>query len=276
MEFTTFLWTTFAAFLTLAVFSFLYKDNPMYMFAEHLFVGVSAGYFVIILWHGALVPNLFKKLADGDWYLLWLNASEWWYFVPFILGVMMFARFFKKSSWISRWPLAMYIGISTGLAIPLEMANRVNRQLWAMMEPINWSSFWGERYLDIGSGYSELLIFVGTIAGLVYFFFSKAHTGAFGAVAKFGIWTLMIGFGASFGFTVMARISLFIDRIQYLDIRWGQAAFDATDIANENYHAGFQAMFWAVWLIFLVYAVFEFKKYMNNKDKPSQPESTQA
>ncbi len=45
MEFTTFLWTTFAAFLTLAVFSFLYKDNPMYIFAEHLFVGCSAGSF---------------------------------------------------------------------------------------------------------------------------------------------------------------------------------------------------------------------------------------
>ena len=86
----------------------------------------------------------------------------------------------------------------------------------------------------------------------------------------------MIGFGASFGFTVMARISLFIDRIQYLDIKWGQAAFDAADTANENYHAGFQAMFWAVWLIILVYAVFEFKKYLNSIDKPSQHEGTQA
>ena len=266
MEFGTFLWTTFAAFLTLAVFSFLYKDNPMYKFAEHLFVGVSAGYFVIILWHNALVPNLFKKLADGDW----------WYIVPGILGVMMFARFFKRSSWISRWPLAMYIGISTGLAIPLEMANRVNRQLWAMMEPINWGNFWGDRYLDLGSGYSEIIIFVGTVSALVYFFFSKAHTGAFGAIAKFGIWTLMLGFGASFGFTVMARISLFINRIQYLDINWGQAAFDSAETANTNYHAGFQAAFWVVWLVFLVYAVVEFKKYLNNKDKQSHSESASA
>ena len=33
-----------AALLTLFIFSFLYKDNPFYKFAEHLFVGVSAGY----------------------------------------------------------------------------------------------------------------------------------------------------------------------------------------------------------------------------------------
>ena len=269
MEFTTFLLTTFAAFLTLAVFSFLYKDNPMYKFAEHLFVGVSAGYFVIILWHNALVPNLFEKIANGNL----------WYLIPGILGLMMFTRFSKKSSWISRWPLAMYIGISTGLAIPLEMANRVNRQMWAMMEPIeldSWEGFFGSQYLALGAGYSELIIFVGTISALVYFFFSKAHTGAFGAVAKFGIWTLMVGFGASFGFTVMARISLFINRIQYLDINWGQAAFDSAESANENYHAGFQAFFWVVWLIFLVYAVFEFKKYQKNKDKPSQAAGTSA
>ena len=31
-----------AAVLTLCIFSFLYKDNPFYKFAEHLFVGVSA------------------------------------------------------------------------------------------------------------------------------------------------------------------------------------------------------------------------------------------
>ena len=37
---------TMAAFLTLAIFSFLYKDNPFYKFAEHLFVGVSAAFWM--------------------------------------------------------------------------------------------------------------------------------------------------------------------------------------------------------------------------------------
>ena len=36
---------TLAALLTICVFSFLWKDNPLYKFAEHLVVGVSAGYF---------------------------------------------------------------------------------------------------------------------------------------------------------------------------------------------------------------------------------------
>jgi len=32
-----------AAFLTLCIFSFLYKDNPFYKFAERLVAGVATG-----------------------------------------------------------------------------------------------------------------------------------------------------------------------------------------------------------------------------------------
>ena len=32
--------------LTLCIYSFLYKDNPFFRFAEHLFVGVSVGVFI--------------------------------------------------------------------------------------------------------------------------------------------------------------------------------------------------------------------------------------
>jgi hypothetical protein len=60
------------------------------------------------------------------------------------------------------------------------------------------------------------LIFIGTITVLLYFFFSKAHTGIYGQFVNVGKWFMMIGFGASFGLTVMARISLLIGRIQFL------------------------------------------------------------
>ena len=70
-------------------------------------------------------PNLFARLADGDWYFFWLNSTQPWYLIPAIIGAMMWTRFSKDYSWISRYPMAMYIGIATGIAIPLEMANRI-------------------------------------------------------------------------------------------------------------------------------------------------------
>jgi NADH:ubiquinone oxidoreductase subunit 6 (subunit J) len=261
MDFGTFLWTTLSAFLTLATFSFLYRDNPFYKIAEHLVVGVSAGYFVVILWHNGLVPNLFQRLADGDWYFLWLNSSKPWYLIPAILGALMWTRFSRNYAWVSRWPLALYIGIATGVAIPLEMANRVNRQLYATMANINWSNFWGAEFLDPTAGFSQLIIFAGAIAALFYFFFSTPHTGVFGGIARFGIWILMIGFGATFGLTVMGRISLFINRIQDLD-DWRAVAFDAS---NPNYSGWFQAVFWLIILGIVACIVVELVKFARRR-----------
>jgi hypothetical protein len=262
MDLYTFFWTTFGIFVTLSIFSFLYKDNPFYKFAEHLVVGTSAGYFVIILWHNGLVPNLFQRLSDGDWYFLWLNSTQPWYIIPAILGALMWTRFSKNYSWVSRWPMAMYIGIATGMAIPREMANRINKQLVAMMDTIHWDNFFGSSelyyFFDPYSGLSESLIFIGSMSALIYFFFSKAHSGWFGRVAGLGIWTLMIGFGASFGYTVMARISLFINRIQDFD-DWRAAAFNT---ANPNYSAVFQLLFWLLALVVIGYIAYEITKHV--------------
>jgi len=257
MSMGTFLWTSVGAFLTLATFSFLYKDNPFYKLAEHLVVGVSAGYFVIILWHNGLQPNLFSRLSDGNFYLLWLNSSKPWYIIPAILGVMMWTRFSRKWSWVSRWPIAMYLGISTGLAIPLEMRNRVNMQLYSSMRSIDWNNFFGNGFLDSTSGYSGLIIFFGVLAALFYFFFSKEHTGFFKGVARFGIWILMIGFGASFGYTVMARISLFIQRIQVLG--------DYSRVSWSDGNGAFLAIWFITLGIFAVLGLYEIFKFLSRR-----------
>ncbi len=218
------LWTTGGVLLTLATFSFLYRDNPFYKIAEHLFVGVSVGYFTIILWYNGLVPTLIDRLWIGDspvpWYSIWdpewwdfniigIFRNKWWYLIPATLGVLMWFRFSKKKNWISRYPIAFYLGIATGVAIPVEMQNRVNRQIAdTLFAPSFAGGFW--------SGIGEIVIIIGVFSGLFYFFFSVPHRGAFGGVAKTGIHILMIGFGASFGYTVMGRISLFIQRVQYI------------------------------------------------------------
>jgi len=59
---------------------------------------------------------------------------------------------------------------------------------------------------------SRVLLLVGLIASLVYFYFSVAQTGAIGKVARFGVYVLMIGFGASFGYTVQGRLALAVGR----------------------------------------------------------------
>jgi len=230
-------WMTCAAFLTLSIFSFLYRDNPFYRFAEHLIVGVSAGYWIAILYHTSLTDLWIEPLGAsiaafgapqgtflGKIWMLIVNIA------PGALGILMFSRFFEKTSWISRWPIAFYLGISTGVALPLFLQSFVVRQVAAnMVDPIaifNTMSSdlsillnYGNSTLKFWDGFGELIIIVGTVCGLVYFYFSAEHKGIMGGAAKIGIWILMIGFGATFGYTVMSRISLLVGRFNFL-ISW--------------------------------------------------------
>lgn len=205
------IWLTAAALATLFTMSFLYKDNPFYKFVEHLVVGVSAGYFTMLL----LVTSMWPKLVDQ------LKAGNLWYIIPGILGAMMYFRFSKSQSWVARYPIAIYIGIGTGLSLVVEMQARIIEQLNAtigMGTTLKAHSAAGS--LGALEAVNSLIILVGIVCGLAYFYFSKEHKGWFGGAATIGIWILMVGFGASFGYTVMARISLFIQRVQFLGDWW--------------------------------------------------------
>jgi hypothetical protein len=65
-----------------------------------------------------------------------------------------------------------------------------------------------------------IIVVVGVLSTLIYFYFSKEHTGVLGVTAKVGIWFIMISFGAHFGYTVMGRVSLLIGRVQFLIDDW--------------------------------------------------------
>lgn len=191
-----------AALLTLAIYSFLYKDNPFYKLAENIFVGVSAGYWAVILWHDFARPNLFAPLFQGR--LIYL--------IPIIMGLLMFTTFFPKITWLVRIPLTFTMGVAMSVTILQYMQGDIIPQLQATILPL--------RGVPILTAFSNILIIVGVLSTLVYFYFSHEHKGALGLIAKIGIWFMMVSFGASFGYTIMARVSLLIGRMYFLLHNW--------------------------------------------------------
>ncbi|MFQ5499909.1 MAG: hypothetical protein ACE5FH_09570 [Candidatus Zixiibacteriota bacterium] len=201
-----------AALLTLGIYSFLYKDNPVYKFCEAVFVGCSAGYWAVVYFW----DNLDKKFWTGVFpddgsdpqYVLWFGA---------FLGLFMLARLIPKIGWLSRWPLSFIVGATAGLYMMLYFVsnglNQVASTLAIPREAVTGAVVWGE----VGGA---LVIAVGVFTGLIYFFFSKEHKGLFGASARVGIWFLMATFGAHFGYTVMSRMSLLIGRVDFLFRDW--------------------------------------------------------
>ncbi|MGE5692970.1 MAG: hypothetical protein ACM3YF_04230 [Candidatus Zixiibacteriota bacterium] len=184
--------TVVAAILTLAIFSFLYRENPFFRFAEHLLVGLSAGYFTVIAVQGTLVPKVIEPLKAGDF----------WVVIPIVLIILILGRLTEKTRPASRIPLALVIGAGAGVAVPALLQARILVQLGATMKPLG--------------SLANVLILIGVITTLIYFYFSREHKGWWGRLASVGTWYLMIFFGATFGNTVMSRISLLIGRLEFL------------------------------------------------------------
>lgn len=197
-----------AALLTLGIFSFLYKDNPVYKFCEHLFVGVSAGYYVVLTYFSSMKPNLlvplFGHFGEGRNFLL---------VIPFVLSLFLFSRFFPKGDWLSRWSIATILGVYPALRITGFGQSDLVQQIGGSILP-----FWVAG--DPLTSLNNTLLVVGLLATLVFFFFSKEHEGAVGGIAKVGVYFLMVSFGASYGYTVMARVSLLVGRVMFLLDNW--------------------------------------------------------
>ncbi len=195
------------AYLILSLFSFMYKDNRFYKLSEHVFAGLSAGYYVGLIWQTVIIQQLVNPMFDN---------GEWWLIFPGLLGLLMFARMIPKWSWISRTSLAFYMGSTAGIYLIQTLHGFILPQVLSTMVSLDPSNGFGATLL-------ALIIVIGVISTLIYFYFSKEHTGFMGMTAKVGIWFIMISFGAHFGYTVMGRISLLIGRIQFLVYDWGES-----------------------------------------------------
>jgi hypothetical protein len=213
-----------AAFFTLAIFSFLYRDNPFYKIAESIMVGVTAGYYTVIAFWDVVVPNLLGKIWPSmvqAWAMPGLSGPEaeqnLLYLGALALSVMLLWRLSPVGSWIVRWPLAFVIGTSAGLRLIGFLHGDFLVQIRNTIMPLavvqaGSVDFWGS--------VQNILIVAGVLCCLVYFFFSFEHKGIVGSTAKVGIWVLMITFGAAFGYTVMGRIALLAIRFEFLLDDW--------------------------------------------------------
>lgn len=200
--------------LTLMMFTFLYRDNPFFRLAEHIYLGLSVGYLITVVVHDWLPKQLgepfFKPLFyPGES----VTGVEWTRVFPIILGLFILARFVPKIAWLSRYSFAILVGWGAGLMIPQVIYAFVFKQAKASIVALNAEpSFF--------SNMSAVISFVGLLCVLVYFFFSVRHEGPVKPVAETGKYFIMISLGATFGYTVMQRISLLAGRVDYLLLDW--------------------------------------------------------
>lgn len=206
-----------SAGLTLFIFSFLYKDNPFFKIAEHLYIGAGLAWNIQLIIYKVIIPKVYTPFItswqNGNWFDVWMTI------IPAILGLSLITQFIPRISWISRYGFTFLMGYSAGLALPAGLATDFANQILGTIEP-----FAKLNSLTSSQIINAIILLIGTISVLFYFFFSIEHKGMIKKVSNIGIYFLMIYFGASFGNTVMARFSLLYGRFDLL-VRYSSAQY---------------------------------------------------
>ena len=223
---------------TIGLYTVLYRENKVYRFFEHVFLGLAVGYACVALWSETLYDSWWTKMTG--------TAGEggqpgtpgyWAWMILLPIGLMGYFVFSKKDNWISRIPIGIILGLWSGQQVQVWW-NAYGPQINSTMKPIFPTTFESfakpattglapERIAQINSQVypsqviTNILFIFTVLSVLSYFLFSFRNENR---VMKFmttsGRWLLMIGFGAIFGSTVLMRFSLLIDRMYFIWIEF--------------------------------------------------------
>jgi hypothetical protein len=200
-----------SAALVIWIWSFVYKDNYLYRLAEHIFLGVAAGYSIGIsldsLNKTALVPLM--KSPSTNMHLI----------LPIIIGLLFFFKYSRRYYWIARYGVGISLAVGTALAFRTAPRANIIAQVNAVLLPL-----WTPDPVKTLNNWVHVVI---TLCALVYFIFTVTPRMAEGrptptyraydTVMKIGIYGMMVAFGATLANTIMTRLAFFISmNIQYL------------------------------------------------------------
>jgi hypothetical protein len=181
----------------LMVYSYvLYKETPVYRFAEHLYIGITMAISLMVA-----IGNV-ARIAIRP-----LMAGEVIYVIPLILGFAMYALLISEYRWVSRYPIAILVGAGFGLGMRgVLIPNLLSQVISTVSPPAGGAPF---------DWFTFAYVAIGTICAMTYFLLTYEHTGALSYPTRIGRWMIMIGLGAYFGNTVLFRMSMLAGRAQF-------------------------------------------------------------
>lgn len=206
------------ALCTFAIYTVLYRENPIFRFFEHVFIGVSMGYMIFATWRDVLAPRWWTRMTYQTAELtaagkVITHEHQWLWILALFAGLMFYFIYSRRLIWIARIIMGFFFGWGAGYFF---------RGFFPQFGPQVSSSF-----KPLFSPQAPYLVFnhwvflITLVAVMSYFIFSLEHRGrVLTRSAHLGRWLLMVGFGALFGTTIMGRLSLFIDRLRFLFSEW--------------------------------------------------------
>lgn len=189
------LWTGWV--LMMMIYSYpLYKENPVYRFAEHLYIAVMLAVSLTVNFSNVMRMCI-TPMMQGDITMI----------VPLVLGLMIYTMLIPEYRWVSRYPIAILVGAGFGLGIRGSIGPNIQDAIVSTITrptdggAIAWINF--------------LYIAVGLICSVLYFLLTYEHSGALQAPTRIGRLFIMVALGAYFGNTVLFRFTMLTGRAQF-------------------------------------------------------------
>ncbi|HLK57729.1 MAG TPA: hypothetical protein VKU00_14280 [Chthonomonadaceae bacterium] len=202
------------AICTLGLYSVLYKENKLYRLFEHIFLGLATGFGVAATWNEVLKPKW--------WEPIWVKG-QWWWILTLVAGLLYYFIYSRKYNWLARAMIGFFLGVASGQSFQ-GFVNDLWPQIRTSFKPLIPHALIAKtadhpaiKAVTLPDAINNLIFMVTLLCVMSYFFFSfeQKHPVQKG-MAKMGRWLMMFTFGAIFGSTIMARLALLIDRMDYL------------------------------------------------------------
>lgn len=171
--------------LTLFIFSFVLGDNPLYRFAVHLLVGVSAGYAAVVVIQQVLWPAVQRFMNNPT------DPSSIALLFPLLLAVLLLLKAFPQTAWLGNSSMAILMAIGAAVGLIGAIAGT--------LIPLVISPYSGV-YDGLIGGFIGLLVAVLTICTLLYFHFTGRLDNDGSVILP--IWQKYVGVAGQFVITI--------------------------------------------------------------------------
>lgn len=195
--------TWVAAAVTIAVFAYLLGERRLFGIAQRLLAGLATGYVVVISIREVLVPRLVEPLVSAPTanLLLWPAAA--------LVAILAGARWLPRR--VVAVPVAVLVAGTAAFALGGAVAGTILPQLAGGLLTAGSTA---------GGLLSGLLAMVITALVLLVFLHGLPRGRLAAGTVGVGRWLLVGGIGGWFGFLLVSRLALLVDRLSFLLHDW--------------------------------------------------------
>ena len=206
-------WLVISFILTLVVFSFLLGDNPFFRFVSAVLIGMTAGYFTIVIIYQVLIARLAVPLLQGSRLTL----------IPLLLSGLLLMKFSPRLSWLGNPPMALLVGVGAAVAVGGAVLGTLFGQIKGALVFVDIAE------TQTGSSTALLIIegvffLLGTLTTLFYFHFSARKVKGrepqqhwiIRMLLSIGKVFIAITLGAVFAGVLTAGITALVERTDFL------------------------------------------------------------